>query len=131
MFVLVRYGAWLAPALAALLFIAGCGQTSGAALTTDEELARQSLVTALDAWKSGKTPADLKNASPPVIVGDHDWKSGAKLVGYELPGEEFNDGANLHITADLDLENADAGKSRQRIVYIVGTDPAITIFRAE
>ena len=42
--------------------------------------------TALDHWKSGKTPQSLSSSATPMTVQDFDWEAGAKLVDYQIHG---------------------------------------------
>lgn len=105
-----------------LVFCCGCQKTARD-LPLDPELARSSLTKALDAWVAGKKPEDLQ---PEIIMGDPAWKSGKKLISYEVKtAEEHSDGTNLHIAVARKLEGSDTPSD---IVYIVGTSPVITIF---
>jgi hypothetical protein len=110
--------------LAGVSLTAGCGET-GAALPLDQELARKSLEKAMEAWKAGKTPADLQ---PEITIGDPAWNSGRKLASFEiLRDKETSDGSNLHIRVKRSF--ADGGAtSESEVIYIVGTSPLITIF---
>lgn len=116
-------------ALAALLSLAllapGCSPGPSRAAPVDAEQARQALNTALDAWKAGKKPADLKTGSPAITVQDMDWEGGAKLDSYELAGEGAMDNANLRIPVVLMI----AGNPPKEVSYVVGTSPSITVFR--
>jgi hypothetical protein len=114
--------------LAAGLCLAGCG--NGAKLSLDENLARESLRTALDSWKQGDKPAALKERSPAIVMGDADWDAGKRLVGYTVRAKEFDDGYNLHCTVELVFAGNGDGSRRVVVTYIVGTSPVITIFRA-
>jgi hypothetical protein len=116
--------------LLCLLPLAGCGRTGGRDLSLDAEQARQSFNTFLETWKQGKTAGDLKALEPSIIAGDEDWSAGAKLVSYKVAPQEFNDGTNLHLTAELQLNGKNSKKSGKAAVsYVVGTSPVITIFR--
>jgi hypothetical protein len=108
----------------------GCGRSNGRGLSVDPELAKQSFDAFLAAWKQGKSQSELKSLSPSIISGDEDWSAGSKLVGYKVSDRVFNDGANLHLTAELQLAGAKKKKpGRTSITYVVGTSPVITIFR--
>lgn len=118
--------------VAALLvsLAAGCGRSNGRSLSVDAELAKQSFDTFLSAWKQGKAPSDLRSLSPSIISGDEDWSAGSKLVDYRITDRVFNDGANLHLTAELQLTGAKKKKpGKTSVSYVVGTSPVITIFR--
>lgn len=123
-----RFAGWCV----AVWLLAGCGGRYGAAdLSVDPELARESFAAFLEAWKAGQTPADLQRRSPPILVGEPEWAAGTRLLSYEITADEFNDGANLHTAAELKLRDANGLESRQRVEYIVGTEPTVTVFRAE
>src|SRR5271165_652199 len=71
-------------AVLATLLLPGCGGDPSRAHAVSEPKARDALKTALDGWKSGETPASFASSSPPMIVQDFEWESGAKLVDYQL-----------------------------------------------
>jgi hypothetical protein len=120
-------GVMLASLACLFLSLPGCGGKQGAKdLPLDHSLARQSLTTALDAWKAGGKPASLKDGTPSIIVGDPTWDSGAKLTEYKL-GAERDMGANLEVTVQLTLER-DGLPSTREATYVVGTSPVITVF---
>lgn len=111
-----------------LLLTSGCSQ-SARNLPLDQEVARQSLTTALTAWKDGKTPDDIQKGPHQIICGDHDWRSGMRLVSFEILPEESSDGTNLRKSCRLEFEDGAGARSTQTIEYIIGTSPVITIFR--
>jgi hypothetical protein len=115
--------AWL---IFTFITAAGCGGSGPPGL--DEALARSSLSITLDAWKEGQRPESLKEESPEIIAGDPNWASGARLVGYQVLEQVKNDGSNLHIPVELELEDGAGKRSKQSVVYVVGTEPTITIF---
>ena len=93
-------------------------------------------------WRSEPTryPMNVRNhpsrfwlsvlvAASSIVAGDEDWSAGSKLVGYKLSDREFNDGANLHLTAELQLSSKKKKAGKTTVTYIVGTSPVITIFR--
>ena len=105
--------------LLAMAFL-GCSQETPSH-PLDEQVARTSVQTAMQAWADGKTPADLK---PEIIIGDLAWEHGEKLVSFEIvPTEETSDGSNLYIRVIRKFESSDSP-----VTYIVGTSPVITIF---
>ncbi|GIW85891.1 MAG: hypothetical protein KatS3mg108_0215 [Isosphaeraceae bacterium] len=108
--------------------VAGCGGPPRAA-PVEPELARRALRVALDGWKSGAKPADLKSATPPMTVQDLDWLSGLALVEYEVVGPGRDDDANLRIPVDLVLRDPEGRELRKRVSYVVGTSPSVTVFR--
>ena len=118
-------GAILLGIVVLALLAPGCSPGPQKAAAVDAEQARQALGTALDAWKAGKKPGDLKSGSPPITVQDLDWEGGAKLTSYELAGEGTLDNANLRIPVVLMI----AGGQPKEVSYVVGTSPSITVFR--
>ena len=105
--------------------LAGCGGPSAKNLVVDQTLARQSLTTALDAWKAGEKPAALKDRMPAIVVGDPAWDTGAKLTDYKITGER-DLGASLNIQVELTMER-NGQAIRRNASYIVGTSPVITV----
>lgn len=114
---------WLA--LAALA--AGCSQAARPA-DVDELQARETLVDALEAWKSGESLESMSQRTPPVLVQDPDWLKGLKLGNYTLEDSKVADG---NFVARVLLEFADAqGTLRfQKAIYQVTTEPSLTVFR--
>lgn len=124
-------GACLA-ALATML-LPGCSNPS-LAHAVDAPQARDALKTALDGWKKGETPESLANSSPPMIVQDMEWASGAKLIDYELVGDGKALDANLSIQVKLTVSGGAASKTpakptEKKVWYMVGTSPKVTVFR--
>lgn len=111
-----------------LAVLAGCG-SGGSHATLDATSARQEFERFLQTWQKGGKPAELRQATPQVVVSDADWDAGRKLVRYYIDGKDFNDGRNLHITAQLILQDAARGTVQHELTYIVGTNPLVTIFR--
>jgi len=118
---------WLFCCALSLCFsIAGCGKRNAPA---EPELARTSLETALGAWKSGESPDALAKRTPPITMADFSWKAGQKLTDFRLSGEPANDGVNLHFQVELTLVSPQGATVNEKVGYIVGTHPLITIFR--
>ena len=120
-------------AVLATLLLPGCGDPSRAH-AVNELTARDALKTALDGWKKGETPSSFAAASPPMIVQDFEWESGAKLVDYELVDDGKAYDANLRVQVKLKLTGgaakSTAGKDTEKTVwYLVGTSPKVTVFR--
>jgi hypothetical protein len=116
-------------AVAALLAPVGCSPGPQRAAAVDPASARSALQTVLDAWMAGQQPADLKAGSPAITVQDLDWESGSRLVSYQVKSEGTNDNANLRIPVSLTLSGPSGGEQTKEVTYIVGTSPAITVFR--
>jgi hypothetical protein len=109
----------------ASLALSGCGRRGD--LPLDQDLARRSLATAMDAWKAGQKPTDLATRSPPVVASEPHWEAGYRLEKYEIKEPPVNDGMNLHFNVKL-TATTPQGKWEQRdVTYIVGTSPVVTI----
>ncbi|WP_077022384.1 hypothetical protein [Fuerstiella marisgermanici] len=93
------------------------------------DVARQTLETALDAWKAGTEPSMLREHNPTIVVQDLDWSAGTQLTAYELVNDGKSVGANLSIEVHLELKNKAGNVSQKNVWYLVGTDPALTVFR--
>ena len=106
---------------------AGCGHFSSGK-PVNEVNARDACKTFLEAWKEGKTPADLK---PKITGADHEWASGEKLVSYEILPKETSNGTTLYVSARLTLKSAKGVETKSNATYAVGTSPVITVLREE
>lgn len=115
--------------LAMGLIWAGCTNGPRHAAAVDPEQARTALLTALDAWKLGQTPASLTTASPTITVQDMDWERGCKLRSFEMLTAERHDDSNLRIPVRLVIDEPGKPSSTKQVSYVVGTDPTITVFR--
>lgn len=115
-------------ALAVALAVAGCGDAPKAP-RVNTEAARAALQQTLEAWKSGKTPQSLKESSPAITAQDMDWEAGQKLLGFEVLGEGKDDDANVRIPVELTIEGKGGKEQRKKVSYVVGTSPAVTVFR--
>jgi hypothetical protein len=110
--------------------LAGCPGGPRTAAPVEPDTARTALKTTLDAWKAGQDSASLAQASPPIIAQDLDWMTGAKLMNYELIDDGTPEDANLRVRVKLTLRDAQGKETTKTAIYVVGTDPKITVFRA-
>jgi hypothetical protein len=117
--------AWL---LAATIACSGCGGDSAEAV--DPAMARQTLASVLDGWKSGDPCSEWQARSPKIVVQDFDWQAGLKLKSYEIMGEGDPRDANLYCQVRLMLADPARGDVQKTVTYVVGTDPVLTVFRA-
>lgn len=117
----------IAALIAAICLAGGCTPGPRKAAAVNPEQARSALKSALDAWKEGKSLESLKSASPAIVAGDIDWMQGKKLTSYEVLGDGTPQDANLRVEVKLTFEGSAEPK---KAIYIVGTDPQITVFRA-
>lgn len=123
-----NFARWSALMIALALTFAGCDR-GAAGLALDNKAAKQSLVQFLDTWKADVAIAEFRSTHSQVVATDLDWENGVQLTRYVL-GDEKDDGTNQHVTVDLDVRDAQGGTATQRIEYIIGTSPQVTIFRA-
>ena len=116
--------------VALLLLAAGCSnQRPNKAAPVDAETARSTLKLALDAWRDGKSPDSLQQASPKITAQDMDWKQGLTLKNYKLLGDGVERDANLECRVKLSLVDKRGKTFEKTVTYIVGTDPVLTVFR--
>ncbi len=85
-----RAGVWLC----SLLF-AGGGSGVYQSAPVDGDIASETLLLVMDAWKEGETPDSLQEQTPKIVVQDLDWIGGMKLVDYEVLGDGKAVDANL------------------------------------
>lgn len=121
-----RRGVMLCLLPATCVLLAGCGHRT---LSLDSDLARTSLELAMEQWKSGGDQTALKAGSEPIVMNDVDWRSGAQLVSYKFLDRGEDVGANLHATLELVVKEKQKRPRTQKVTYIVGTSPVVTIFR--
>src|SRR5262249_40207646 len=123
----------LAAGIAVLMaaFCSGCSNDSRAH-AVDPPRAREALNTALDHWKSGAPPRSLQSSATPMIVQDFDWAAGVSLLDYQVVGDGKPYDANLSVPVKLVLSGPGNDKARvaeKNVWYLVGTSPAVTVFR--
>lgn len=107
--------------------VTGCGST--AALPADHDTARKALDRALAAWQEGKPPESLRDEQPPIVINDHVWSKGGRLVRYEVEGDGKLVGADQRFQVVLWLRG-DKGKDKKQMTeYNVGTNPILTVIR--
>ena len=114
----------------ALLLLFGCSPASETHSETDQERARQTLITALDAWKSGNLSA-LTTAAPPIRLNDDDLLSGLQLKDYEVlepdtPIQPFQD-----VAVKLILESSQGESVTKTATYQVGLKPVLSVLRSD
>jgi hypothetical protein len=112
----------------ALVVLGGCG--SNPPPPADAEAAHTALRTALDAWKHGDTPDSLTEAQPPIHVSDWKWRTGVKLVRYEIAERDRAYGNDLRCSVELWIDSGKGKTVPEKAEYTVGTNPALTVSRA-
>ena len=114
--------------LLALLVTCGCSQ-GARSLKLDKDIAHKSFEQFLSAWQEGKVPKDLQDAKPQIICTDYEWQTGRKLSKFKVLDDEFSDGTNLRLSAEITVIAEGKPAVTQTVEYIVGTSPVITISR--
>jgi hypothetical protein len=114
-------------AVPALMVLGGCG--SNPPPPADAEAAHTALRTALDAWKHGDAPDSLRQAQPPIQVSDWRWRTGVKLVRYEIAERDLAYGNDLRCSVQLWIDSGKGKTIPEKVEYTVGTNPALTVSR--
>jgi hypothetical protein len=109
--------------------VSGCGGYSAAAHRVAADEARSTLDAVLKSWQEGETPDAWQQKTPAVVVQDMEWKSGVKLISFEMLESQAID-ANLHCRVKLILDTPQRGQVERTVKYLVGTSPVLTVFRA-
>lgn len=110
-----------------LLMLSGCADNVGAPV--DANVAQQTLESALESWKEGKTPDDLLSETPAITVQEPDWESGTKLIEYQLVNDGDAAGPNFVAIVKLKLSKEDAEPTEKTATYVVNTSPKRTVYR--
>jgi hypothetical protein len=92
-----------------------------------EAIAREALVSALDAWRRGDSPERVDSGSRDVQVADTHRQPGQTLADYEILGETAMDGGRRYAVR-LRLESPAAVQKAHYVV--LGIDP-VWVFRQE
>ncbi len=106
--------------------ISGCGGNSRSTYLPAAGKARESLTTALTAWKSGAPHGPIASSKPVINVFDLRWTQGKKLESFAIL-EEMKNTEQPQFKVRMQF----AGEPEQTNVYLViGIDP-LQIFRDE
>lgn len=116
-------------AIALLIGLAGCSSGRQYAPSVDPDRAHAAVRTTLESWKGGGTPEALRSGPEAITAQDFDWMAGYALLDYRIDGEGQDDDANLRIPVELTLRDPGGKEVKKRVVYVVGTGPAVTVFR--
>lgn len=108
------------------LVLIGCGGPRGQPV--NPTMAKDILKTFLQAWQDGKKAEDLK---PGIVGADREWSAGKKLLAFEILTDEANQGTQLHLSANLTLQDDKGAESQSTVNYVVSTAPAVTVLRDE
>ncbi len=112
-----------------LLAILGCSTQSPNQIE-DSARAKYILVTALDAWRAGKTKS-LITRNPPIRFVDDDQIAGRELVDYELKDESAPIQPFTNVVVILSLRDDGGQIILKNVEYQVGVDPVLTVLRSD
>ena len=73
--------------------------------------------------RDGKTAESLKTMDPPLDAADHQWKSGLKLVKYEVQDDRAPSGPSQSFRVTLWLKDACSKDTKVVTQYDVATNP--------
>jgi hypothetical protein len=106
-----------------LALLAGCGFPT-AKLNEGKGHVQQ----ALELWKKGGKPGELKSLTPPIEFHEAMWNAGEKLVNFELGAVRYVETANV-VRCDTRLTVRDRkGKQRtEAVVYDVSLASPVKI----
>ena len=122
---------WAAFGLACLFALAGCGPGQMSVAGNEDE-AIDFLTAALDAWKAGQKPDELRQENPPIYVQDEDWTGGRSLKEFKPHDAPKEHGGEWRVMAMLTLSGGGKPDEQTLVAYSVTTaDKAIVITRSD
>jgi hypothetical protein len=110
--------------------LAGCRRHAPPA-PADPDKAREVLQTTLTAWQKGESADSLRRQWPAITAVDPKWKSGHRLVRYEIADNHEVVGSDVQCRALLVLEPARGKQLQEKAVFRVSTSPALVVVRTE
>jgi hypothetical protein len=108
-------------------FLSGCGQQAAENVNPDQ--AGEALRTALEAWKDGKTRADLEGQRPSIIMNESDWDPVNRLLEFKMDDTGRLDGRQMRWVVQIKLQNKNGQVNERKATYIIDTIPRIVIVR--
>jgi len=107
----------------ALVSVAGCGFP---AAKVNE--AKGHVQSALEVWQKEGKPDDLKALAPPVEFHEALWKTGEKLVSFEMGTVRYVDAAAaVRCNVRLTLRNRKGKERTENVAYDVTLGPPVKI----
>jgi hypothetical protein len=94
----------------------------------DPNEGNKALQTALEAWKSGKSPEELTKMKPSILMNEDDWRLGKRLLDFKVEESSLS-GRQIRARVQIELQDKDGRKLDQRATYIIDTTPRIVIVR--
>lgn len=116
----------LSAAVLAAAALTGCGDPE-ARFVPANEVARNSVAAALDAWKSGAPPGPVTTLETPVNLVDARRSAGRKLESFDVLEEVAN---TPHRTFNVRMTLVGAKAPEETEYYVLGIDP-ILVYRAK
>lgn len=117
-------GALILGALLSMTIVMGCGR--GGSGPGDPVTAESTVRKCLDAWSQGKKLDEVVD-SKTLVVTDHEWRAGVKLLAYKLTSEPIAYGNDRRLDVELTLE-IKSKPVRRKATYLVGSgSPTIMI----
>ncbi len=110
-----------------LCLAGGCSRWSYEDASPDK--AGPALRTALEAWKSGKTPKDLTAQTPSIVMNEGDWEEGKRLVNFVMDEQGSMVGRQVRWKVQVKLQDRDGRVVDRKIAYIIDTTPRLVIVR--
>lgn len=107
----------------------GCIPNAAAPASFDAQLARETLRTALEAWKQKQTRS-LTTRQPPIRFVDDDLVAGCTLTDYELGEPDLTIGAFQSIPVTLVLRDRRGMTTRRAASYQVTLNPSLAVLRS-
>jgi hypothetical protein len=114
---------WVTVILSALGLL-GCGGTE-TRFVPEDQVARDSITAALDAWKSGAAPGPVTTLETPVELVDARRSAGRRLESYELLEEVAE---TPHRTFKVRMMLVGAKAPEELEYYVLGINP-ILVYR--
>lgn len=110
----------------------GCGHTASNNLAQnhDPQLALETLITALDAWKAGKLDT-LKKQEKPIRFVDDDQRAGWKLVSFEPPDPKLVILPHQDILVAIVVEKNRDKQHEKTVTYQIGVSPVRSVLRSD
>jgi len=107
----------------ALVLLAGCGFPSA---RLDE--AKGHVQQALEVWKKGGKPDELKSLTPPIEFHEAMWNAGEKLVDFEVGAVRYIDTAQVvRCETRLTVRNRKGKEHTEAVVYDVSLASPVKI----
>ena len=77
----------------------------------------------------GGSPEALLAGQPPIRVTDDDWRSGRRLIGYQMAEQGEMVGLTLRCGVVLSLESRPGETEQKNVSYSISTGSSISVMR--